>query len=424
MGLSAARPAADRPGPDFDVRDYRLVLTPSLDDGSVKGREQITLVSLRDGLQEVSFSGNALTVVSDGGAAAGVERRGDLWIVRLKRPLARGARAVVALRFSGKPARGLVVGPTSIHTDYFACDWMICNQGRPGDKATFDLNLFLPPTYRPAAASGQMGRVMYNRGDALVRHHVRLARPYSSYLYGFAAGRLTGAVFLDGPDGIRAFSDVVGPDQLRATLGETGDMRRFYQEKAGVPYPASSYTELVVAGDAAQESAGYSTLGWDTLSAVLKDPQEDWLAAHELAHQWWGNLVTCASWDDFWLNEGIASFMVAAWKEHRWGRPAYDREMALFRARVGKARAAGVDVPLTFHGPYPSLSLKRAITYSKGALFMDALRREMGEAAFWAGVKRYTRAHAGGAADSHDFQKAMQAESDKPLGPLFDAWVY
>ena len=90
---------------------------------------------------------------------------------------------------------------------------------------------------------------------------------------------------------------------------------------------------------------------------MLTTPEEDWAIAHELAHQWWGNLVTCADWTHFWLNEGITTFMVAAWKEHRWGRPAYDRELAILQRRADEATAAGLDVPLTYSG---ALSLTQA----------------------------------------------------------------
>lgn len=55
---------------------------------------------------------------------------------------------------------------------------------------------------------------------------------------------------------------------------------------------------------------------------MLEDPGADWVIIHELSHQWWGNLVTCRTWKDFWLNEGMAVFMTAAWKEHRFGREA------------------------------------------------------------------------------------------------------
>lgn len=62
------------------------------------------------------------------------------------------------------------------------------------------------------------------------------------------------------------------------------------------------------------------------MTPVLADPTDDWVIVHELAHQWWGNLISCATWQDFWLNEGITTFMTAAWKEHRFGRAAYDAE--------------------------------------------------------------------------------------------------
>ena len=118
--------------------------------------------------------------------------------------------------------------------------------------------------------------------------------------------------------------------------------------------------------------------------------------------------------------------MVAAYKEKRWGRAAYAREMDLARERYQRAVDAGFDVPLTFEGSYPTLGIKRAIVYSKGALFMDALRREIGEKAFWSGLRAYTRAgvRAAGSVESCDFQEAMEASAGRSLAGLFETWVY
>jgi hypothetical protein len=116
--------------------------------------------------------------------------------------------------------------------------------------------------------------------------------------------------------------------------------------------------------------------------------------------------------------------MVAAYKEQRWGRAAYDHELELARGRRQAAAAVQMDVPLAFPGQYPSLRIKRAITYSKAALFLDRLRSTMGDQAFWRGLKSYTRRHAGGVATSQDFQRAFAAETKKDLSPLFDQWVY
>ena len=207
-------------------------------------------------------------------------------------------------------------------------------------------------------------------------------------------------------------------------LADTERMLDFFSEKAGLPFPHRRYVQVVVPGGEAQEKSSFSLLGRSILDQRLEDPKEDWLIAHELAHQWWGNLVTCESWTDFWLNEGITTFMVAAWKEHRWGRAAYDREMELARARVARVREGGLNVPLTYAGEYPSLGARRAITYSKGALFMDALRRELGEEAFWAGLKRFTREYAGRSATSRDFQRVYRKSSGRDLSALFEEWVY
>nr|WP_225197337.1 M1 family aminopeptidase [Gluconobacter oxydans] len=145
---------------------------------------------------------------------------------------------------------------------------------------------------------------------------------------------------------------------------------------------------------------------------------------HELTHGWWGNLVTCATLQDFWLNEGITTFMTAAWKEHRYGRAAYVAELDIARARLEKARAKGYDKPLAWSGSYPSLGARRAVQYSKGALFMDYLRTTLGDTVFWAGLRSYTRAHAGGTVTSIDFERAMEDASGRDLQRIFKDWVF
>jgi aminopeptidase N len=84
----------------------------------------------------------------------------------------------------------------------------------------------------------------------------------------------------------------------------------------------------------------------------------------------------------------------------------------------------GWDRPLAFEGPYPSLGVRRAIQYAKGALFMAHLREMLGEEAFWRGLRTYTRRHAGGTVTSADFQRAMQEASGRDLDPTFREWVY
>jgi hypothetical protein len=89
-----------------------------------------------------------------------------------------------------------------------------------------------------------------------------------------------------------------------------------------------------------------------------------------------------------------------------------------------KARAMGFDKPLAWNGTYPTLGIRRAIHYSKGALVMAQPRATLGDAGFWSGLRHYTRDHAGGTVTSMDLERAMEASSGRDLRPLFAKWVF
>jgi hypothetical protein len=105
-------------------------------------------------------------------------------------------------------------------------------------------------------------------------------------------------------------------------------------------------------------------------------------------------------------------------------RAAYDHEMAVAREVWDSAKKAGMDERLSWRGTYPSLRAKRRIAYGKSMVFLDALRSELGEDAFWRGVRRYTRANAGRSVTAADLQKAFEAATGRDLSNIFKAWVY
>jgi aminopeptidase N len=299
---------------------------------------------------------------------------------------------------------------------------MICSQDAPGDKARFELSLRLPA----GIGSLSVGRLRSIKAetDGSRVHLWRETRPYSAYLYGFAAGHFREARARQGRAVLSYLSPTASPQEMKALLSTTEAMVRFLEAKAGLPLPVRRYTQLLVSGDEAQEAATYSVIGLKQIEPILSDPGNDWVVVHELAHQWWGNLVTARNWDHFWLNEGIVTFMTAAWKEHRFGRAAYVAELDIARRRLARLKEAGGDRPLAFAGPYPSLAARRSVQYSKGALFLDHLRTQLGEDSFWNGLKSFTRTHAGGVVESRDFQRAFEKASGRDLSAMFDEWVY
>jgi aminopeptidase N len=158
--------------------------------------------------------------------------------------------------------------------------------------------------------------------------------------------------------------------------------------------------------------------------AVLADPTATSLIAHEVAHQWWGNLVTNRDWTHFWLNEGFATFMAAAFVEARFGREAYDRQVAAWRATWERIRAGGGDKPLVFPDWNRPSADDRALVYDKGAYLLHLLRERLGEERFWAAVRDYTRRHAGETVTTADFERAMEQSTGQSLDDLFDVWIH
>jgi aminopeptidase N len=390
----------------YDVKDVSLTLTPDLAAHTIDAEETMVLRA-EQALTELRLDANALTIESSmlDGSAVTWRREEDKLVLTLPHALQPDERSSLFIRYSGVPARGLVWEEEGFYTSYFSCDWMICALDRPGDAFTFNVDLRgLPAGWRSFAAER--------------------ARPYPAHVQGFGAGAWNEVRVRDGATEFVYASHVASEADMRAMFADTPRMARFFERVAGVPFPHAVYTQLVSRESEAQEGAGFAIVGDDVVRPVLTDPHEDWASAHEMAHQYWGNLLTPKDWSHFWLSEGLTTFMTAAWKQERWGEADYQREIVLATQRWQRARDAGWDRALAFAGPYPDLRTRRAIQYSKGMLFFVELRRVLGDEAFWRGIQLYTQAHACGVVESADMQHAMEQAGGRDLAPLFREWVY
>lgn len=408
---------------DFDVLDYAADLRIDPAAKSVRGEVAVSFVSHAAGLSAVELDAPGLTVesVSDGGRALSHETRDGQLRITLDRPVARGEKRTITIRYSGQPERGMSFGADQIFTAFHTARWLVSNSD-PADKATLTLALTLPAELEVVANGRPVSREALPGG--LARHVWRQDRPYSTYLFGFAAARLREASRQAGGVRLRFLAPGLTTDELERIFIGTEAMLAFFESKAGLPFPGDAYAQVLLPGGPAQELSGFAILSEAYGKSVLADPREDYLIAHELAHQWWGNLVTCETWSDFWLNEGMVTFLTAAFKEHQWGRDEYDRERAMARLRYERTLAEGKDRPLVFHDWKVPEDMSGPITYSKGALVLHLLRLHLGEKAFWEGLRDFTRAGAGGTVDSNDLRAALEKASGRDLKTFFDQWVY
>ena len=136
--------------------------------------------------------------------------------------------------------------------------------------------------------------------------------------------------------------------------------------------------------------SGLSVLSTTYAGSVLKDSSEIHLTAHELAHQWWGNRITCKSFNHFWLNEAFAVYMASAFNEYKFGKEKYLSDISLYKRIYDDVVKRGKDKALVFQG-WKALRDNRSIVYYKGAYVLHLLRQKMGDEAFWKGIQYYSQ---------------------------------
>ncbi|WP_396594801.1 M1 family aminopeptidase [Brevundimonas sp. R86498] len=408
----------------IDVLHQTVEITPFPVEGGLTGTQTIDFRPTAAG-DRLRFRGGPLEIRSlalDAHPVSGWTAQDGTVDIPLARPLVPGRRHTLSLTYEAAPGRGFRRSADLAWSTYFTCDWMLCDQEDFADRFTVDLTVQTPPGMLTLGPGVHVATTRPGPDTAL--HHWRTTEAYPAYVHAFVAGRLERHKPASGCTTQLEVLTTAPADRVAAIFGPTCAMLSYFEGRAGVPYPAEAYSQLYVPDRwEAQEAISHSTLGGGAVEALIADPSEDWAVAHELAHQWWGNRITAATLGEFWLNEGVVTFMVASWKEHRWGRAAYDREIELARARWHRCRTDWRDVPLAFDGPYPSLTARRCVQYSKAAVFLHELRQQMGDAAFWAGLGRFTVVNLGRAVTSRDLEHAMQRASDADLRPLFADWV-
>lgn len=409
----------------FDVLHYDAQVEPNIVNKTITGKVLIRLISRRDNLGTIEFDCGELIVhaVSENNIAQKFLLGAGRLKVSLSRPAKANEKRELEVEYFGTPRRGIRFFPerAQVYTVFSTSQWLVCIDV-PDDKATLRLRLIVPANFNTVA-----------NGDLTAKHKLtgnriafewRQAIPVPTYTFGFAAGRFRTIAEKRGRVRLRYLSTQLSDRDVLRIFRDTADMIGFYEERAGVPYADSTYTQVLAAGDVGQEMSGFTVIGESYGREVLANERDVWLGAHELAHQWWGNMVTCRDWNHFWLNEGIANFMAAAYKEHRFGRKEYVREIEAYRVNYQKVRDAGKDRSLVFPDWSRPTPDDRTLVYDKGAYVLHLLRKELGERDFWAGLRQYTRMYFGKSVTTPDFQRAMEHASGKDLTYFFGKWVY
>ena len=402
-----------------DVLEYHVSLEPFFSNNYIEGSVSIKF-SISAPLEEVIFDSGELIVSSlEGDHIKGFVQEGKKTILSLAPNNTKNYE--VTLFYHGSPRRGLVFFNQSqkLYSVYFTSEWMICNAA-PDDRASLKLDLLIPENLI-SVASGVL-RDTTEVGNK-IKYSWRQDYETPAYTYGFTIGSFNESEEIHGGKLLKYYSEDYTPEELDKIFQYTADMMSFFEEKSGVPFPQNTYAQVLI-GHHYQEMSGFAVLKESYGELVLKDSTETNLISHELAHQWWGNMITCESWNHFWLNEGFATFMSAAYNEHRFGKEKYQENIDAYFGVYEKIKAKGGDKSLVFNNWLNPSADDRNLVYFKGAYVLHLLRIELGEEPFWKGIRDYSRVFYGQSVTTRDFQLAMEKSSKKSLESFFDKWVY
>lgn len=411
--------AQSPPSGPLDVLAYQVQLEPFFRENYIEGNVSIQFKTSPQASEAAFDAGNLIVSKAVGADVISFTQKAGKTIISL-RPNETHTYDV-QLSYHGNPKRGLVFfsDAPKMYSVYFTQEWMVCNAA-PDDRAALQLELIIPKGVI-SVASGILSDSA-EMGDK-VRHTWTQSYETPAYTYGFAIGSFNLVKQTYKGIQLKYYAENYIPAEMKQIFGFTGDMMCFFEEKSGLPFPQAVYSQILM-GNHYQEMSGFSILKKAYGTYVLKDSTETNLISHELAHQWWGNMITCKSWRHFWLNEGFATFMSAAYNEYRFGAEKYQADIDSYYKVYEAIKSRGGDKPLVFDNWINPSGDDRNLVYFKGAYVLHLLKKMLGEDAFWEGIRHYTQTFYGKSVTTKDFQLAMEESSGMSLEAFFKKWAY
>lgn len=419
----------------IDIKFYRLAVVPSLDTNHIIGEVGIRLVSKVDSLESFFLDLAPEIKITDQFPHIEVIQGGRLLKITLETPLAKGDEIYFSLDFEGYPVllndiKGLnyrLEDPenplvVSLSTPYLAHQWWPCKDG-PEDKADdgAEIIICIPETTPGgknllAVSNGMLDKVEQVRDDLscfvwkhnypVVPYYLMVAvAPYVSFIEDYTS--ITGENF--------PLEYFVFEDHLDAALEGTAKMNEvmnFFESVFG-PYPFL------------HEKYGMTQLGFyggieNQTNSIVNRMSADYfmVSVHELAHMWFGDMITCQDWHEGWLNEGFATYAECLWLEFEQGPDAYHQCMA------GRKYMDGGTVFL--QDDTDPFGIFKTIIYYKGAWILHMLRHVIGDESFFQALKNYAMEpeYQYGNATTDDFRQICEFISGMDLKPYFEQWLF
>lgn len=410
----------------YDVARYILDLDWDPQDARLEGRATIEATATQDLLSfNLDLLGMEVAAITIDGVDAEFSHTDAELTITPADPLAEGTAFAAVIDYGGRPMRIEPMADIPIGGWYFVNGtafvlsepggnfaWHPVND-HPLDKARFRVEVTAPSELTVASAGLLVD--MTDEGDGTTTWIYEPPDPMAPYLLPLAIGDLE--LIDEGEASGIPIRNAIDRDLLdrQDSFGRTPQMMEVFIDLFG-PYPFDAYGVLVVDAvlGGALEQQTLSIFGQDFLRSGR---DFDDVVAHELAHQWFGNHVTLGAWEDIWLNEGFATYAQYLYFEAI--DPEYDIDAEIERIRRFDQTLLSLPVP---GDPGPDQLFATSV-YFRGALTLHALRRTVGDDAFFASISEYVDRFGGANVTTEDYQGVVEEISGQDLDGFFQAWL-
>lgn len=427
--------------PNIDILNYRFAITLSDDTDAIQVQVTVDFLfkvremrKLRLDLINVAPTpgnrGMTVTQVSSGGSELVFTHEHDELLVFFPEGSEPNQRRQVTISYHGIPALGLHIGKNQ-HGErtFFSDNWpnrarhWLATVDHPYDKATCEFVVTAPARYQ--VVSNGLKKEETNLDKGLKRTHWKQSVPIASWLYVLGVAEFA-VQYVDEFDGKSIQTWVFKQDRDAGFYDfaePTKQVLEFYSDYIG-PYSyeklANIQSNSVSGGMEAASAIFYSA------NSVTGDRSLRWrnVVIHEIAHQWFGNAVTEADWDDVWLSEGFATYFTLLFIEHAYGRDAFVDGLRSSQQSVDAFHEKTPGYTIIHNNLADMNQVTSSQTYQKGSWVLHMLRGVVGTEVFWEGIRTYYGKYKDLNATTADFKRVMEEVSGKDLGVFFRQWLY
>lgn len=420
-----------------DIKHLTLDVTPDFKARTVAGTVTISLTPIAQPLTTLTLDSVDLTIDQVTAEAAQVADRqvtDEQLLIHFANPVAPGTEVTVKIAYHGQPERGLhfrtpelgyPAGDTQIWTQGEAEEhryWFPCYD-YPNERFSSEVICHVP-SGMDVMSNGSL--VSSRSGpDGLVKWHWKQSQPHVNYLIALAAGHFSK---LNAQAGLVPLTLWVPPsekDQAALAFRDTAAVMAFFQKEIGVPFPWDKYAQVYchdfLAGGMENTSCSFMAGSMLFPEAVGKLDSLHGLDAHELAHQWFGDLITCRDWSHLWLNEGFASYYTLLYEEEKNGRGGFLAGLHKAADRVIGSKDRRPIVWRDYGDPMQQFDSR---AYPKGAWVLHMIRSQLGKPLYQKAIRLYIERHRNGIVATDDLQEIFEEVSGLSFDQFFDQWVH